>query len=301
MHSAEAQGAPGVVGSLSFAAMSAAVVVDRSPRGTRVTGKDDAMSDFRPETLAAISAVRDALELAANGTGDVHAKLGRDVVTDTDVAVEDQLRHAIARDVAMPVIGEERGGDVPSDGSYWLVDPICGTRNFASGIPLFAVNAAMVEGGQVAVAVVGDGSGGDVLVAERGKGAWRLRGDATEPLSTSRASMVVDFGAFPAAGPARAVAAESVAAAIRADRWDIRSFATTLGLAYLAAGMLAGYVLFRSPGAVHIAAGSLLVTEAGGYLTDAAGIAWTPDARTLVGGADQDVHRELLALVSGDA
>lgn len=255
------------------------------------------MTAFRAETMVAISAVREALELAAKGTGNIHAKLGRDVVTDTDVAVEDRLRGAIARAVGMPVIGEERGGTVPADGSYWLVDPICGTRNFASGIPLFAVNAAMVDRTEVAVSVVGDGSTGDVLVAELGRGAWRLHGDRPERLSTSGASMVVDFGAFPAAGPAREVAGRTVAAAIRADRWDVRSFATTLGLAYLAAGKLAGYVLFQSPGAVHTAAGALLVTEAGGHLTDAAGMAWTPGARTLVCGSDQDVHRALLELV----
>ncbi len=269
--------------------------------GTRLGDKDGVMTDLRSETLAAISLVRDALELAARGTGGVHAKLGRDVVTDTDVAVEDQLRRAIARDIAMPVVGEERGGEVPVDASYWLVDPICGTRNFASGIPLYAVNTAMVEAGRVAVSVVGDGSNGDVLVAELGKGAWRVRGGDAEPLSTSRSSMVVDFGAWPAAGPARDAAAHTVAAAIRADRWDIRSFATTLGLAYVAAGRLAGYVSFKSPGAVHSAAGLLLVTEAGGHVTDAAGMPWTLDTRTLVCGADPAVHRELLALVAGGA
>jgi myo-inositol-1(or 4)-monophosphatase len=86
--------------------------------------------------------------------------------------------------LAWPVIGEERGGQVPDDTPNWLVDPICGTRNFVSGIPLFAINAALVEDGQVAVSVVGDGSSGDVLVAEAGNGAWHVRQGGSAPSLT---------------------------------------------------------------------------------------------------------------------
>ena len=47
-----------------------------------------------------------------------------------------------------PVVGEEHGGERPRDGrGHWIVDPICGTRNYASGLPLWCVNLAFVEGG----------------------------------------------------------------------------------------------------------------------------------------------------------
>jgi len=96
------------------------------------------MTDLRIETSTAIAAVRESLDIAKRGTGRVHAKIGRDVVTDTDIAVEDHLRDSLSAGLEWPVIGEERGGQVPDDGTpYWLVDPICGTRNFASGIPLY--------------------------------------------------------------------------------------------------------------------------------------------------------------------
>jgi myo-inositol-1(or 4)-monophosphatase len=258
------------------------------------------MAGFRSETTAAISAVREALRLAALGTGEVHAKVGRDVVTDTDVAVEDRLRQLLGGASAWPVVGEERGGDVPDATPYWLVDPICGTRNFASGIPLFAVNVAMVEGGRVAVSVVGDGPTGDVLVAEVGGGAWRVREDGPEPLATSTSSLIVDLGAWPKEAPAREHAARHVAEAIRSDRWDVRCFSTTLSLAYVAAGQIAGCALFATPGLVHVAAGSLLVAEAGGPVTDAAGDPWTLDASSLVCAADEHFHEELLRLVRGD-
>ena len=258
------------------------------------------MTGFRSETTAAISAVREVLHLAALGTGEVHAKVGRDVVTDTDVAVEDRLRQLLAGASPWPVVGEERGGDVPDATPYWLVDPICGTRNFASGIPLFAVNVAMVEDRRVAVSVVGDGSNGDVLVAEAGRGAWRALEDGREPLAASTSSLIVDLGAWSKAPAAREQAARGVAEAIRSDRWDVRCFSTTLSLAYVATGQIAGCALFATPGLVHVAAGSLLVAEAGGRVTDAAGEPWTLDASSLVCAADEHLHEELWKLVRGD-
>jgi fructose-1,6-bisphosphatase/inositol monophosphatase family enzyme len=180
------------------------------------------MIDLRAESVAAVTAIQEALDMARLGTGGVHTKVGRDVVTDTDVAVEDHLRRSLTSAFGWPVIGEERGGTVPVDTPYWLVDPICGTRNFASAIPLYAVNAAMVENGRVTIAVVGDGSSGDVLVAEAGNGAWRLGQRGPVGLSTTPASLIIDFGANPKAGPDRDRAARVVAEAIRRDRWDVR-------------------------------------------------------------------------------
>src|SRR5713101_7842442 len=127
--------------------------------------------EFRPETLVAIDAVKRALTIARRGVGaeDITAKGGRDLVTVTDVAVEDAVRGIVADALSFSVIGEERGGEASADGSpYWLVDPICGTRNFASGIPLYCVNLALVEAHEITVAVVGDPSTGGIDVAERG-------------------------------------------------------------------------------------------------------------------------------------
>jgi myo-inositol-1(or 4)-monophosphatase len=92
---------------------------------------------FRRETTVAIDAVERALDLTRRGVGadEPTMKAARDVVTATDVAIEDAIRRAFGETLGHSVLGEERGGDVGiDDSSYWLVDPICGTRNFASGI-----------------------------------------------------------------------------------------------------------------------------------------------------------------------
>src|SRR5215467_6082147 len=135
---------------------------------------DDNPIALQPTTLAAIDAVQRGLRLACDsaGSAEVHPKAGRDVVTDADVAAEVVIRQVLAERTELPVVGEEHGGQVPADGSaYWLVDPICGTRNYASGVPMWSVNVAMTEGGAVTAAVVGDASRLQVHVAERGRGA----------------------------------------------------------------------------------------------------------------------------------
>ncbi len=254
-------------------------------------------SSLRPEALAAVDVVGEALRRAAAGPGAVYAKHGRDVVTDTDVDVEDHVREVLSRRFGWPVTGEERGGAIPDDGPCWLVDPICGTRNYASGIPLYAVNVALVEGGDVSLAVVGDGSTGMIAVAERDRGAWSVL-PHRKRLRSDDASATVDLGAWPRSPATRAHAGRRAAALIEADLWDVRSFSTTLSLAYVAAGRLAGCVLFRTPGVVHTAAGALLVAEAGGTVTDIEGRGWTLASGSLLCAATPELHRQLLRLMA---
>jgi myo-inositol-1(or 4)-monophosphatase len=253
---------------------------------------------FRPETAVAIEAVKRALAIARRGVGaeEVTAKGGRDLVTGTDVAVEDALRGILGEALGFSVIGEEGGGEASTEGSpYWLVDPICGTRNFASGIPLYCVNVALVERDEITVAVVGDPSTGGIDVAERGRGAWRLRDSARQRLTTREDSHTVVIEDGKSKGSRRERAARFAAAAIRADRWDFRSLGTTLSSPYVAAGRIAAYVVFLVS-ALHAGAGSLLITEAGGAVSDIDGRPWTIDSDSLVGSANSPLHEELLDL-----
>jgi myo-inositol-1(or 4)-monophosphatase len=249
---------------------------------------------FREETLAGVAAVDQGLALAATGLGSdvVSTKGPRDVVTAADIAIEAALRAALGD---IPVVGEEGGGTTGD--VYWLVDPICGTRNFASGIPLYAVNVALVESGEVTVGVGGVPSTGEVHVAERGGGSWARRGGEWQRLAVSAASETVvieDSHADPE--PARRErAAAAVAAAIRAFRWDLRALSTTLALPYVAAGRVAAYVLFWTS-ALHVAAGAVLAEEAGAVVTDIDGQRWTIESDSLVASATPELHAELLAL-----
>ena len=253
---------------------------------------------FRPETLVAVDAVERALELVRRRVGaeDVTSKSARDVVTATDVVVEDAVRGIVRKALGFSVMGEERGGWVSADGSpYWLLDPICGTRNFASDIPLCCVNLALVEGDRITAAVVGDPSTGEIHLAERGRGAWTLNGDARRRLTTSDKSGTIVIEDGKSKGTRREHAAQFTAGAIRADRWDFRSLGTTLALPYVAAGRIAAYVVF-CVSAIHAGAGNLLVAEAGGRLSDIDGQPWTIHSDSVVASATSDLHGELLEL-----
>ncbi|MGH9018154.1 MAG: inositol monophosphatase family protein, partial [Acidimicrobiales bacterium] len=212
-------------------------------------------------------------------------------------AIEEEIRAAVEDRLGFPVVGEEQGGRAKPGESYWLVDPICGTRNFASGIRLFCVNMALVEGGQITIAVVGNGSTGDVHVSERGHGAWTVRSEGPERMRAGMDSRIVNLGSVADVSETeREQAARAAAASIRADRWDIRSLGTTLTLAYVAEGRIAASIHFWSP-ALHCGAGALLASESGAVVTDFHGDPWTLDSGTLLAAASTEFHGEIVELL----
>jgi myo-inositol-1(or 4)-monophosphatase len=239
------------------------------------------LRSLRPEAAVAAAVVREALALAVAGRGEVTVKSGRDVVTEADVGVEDLVRGRLEAATGVLVVGEERGGDARG-ADHWLVDPICGTRNFASGVPLWCVNLALLERGEVTLAAVGDPSTGDVIVAERGRGAYVVGGGRAQVDASSRVVVIEDGKSD---GRRRQLAADCFAALIRRDEWDTRKYSSTLALAYVATGRIAGCALFVAT-AVHSAAGSLVAREAGATVTDIFGAPWHPGCDSIVATAD---------------
>jgi myo-inositol-1(or 4)-monophosphatase len=264
---------------------------------------DPAIEDIRTATRVAVQVVRRGLELARGGVGaeKITSKGERDLVTETDIAVEDEIRRIVEDASIHPVVGEERGGDAPTDGAaYWLLDPICGTRNFASGIPLYCVNLALVEADQITVAVIGDASNDEVQFAERGRGAWAISHGGRRRLATSALSQTIVVESGHAIGTRRDQAARFAYDAIRADRWEIRNLSSTLSSSYVSAGRVAAYALF-SASALHAGAGTLLVTEAGGSISDIVGAPWTLRSDSLLASANPALQRELVELVRATA
>ena len=255
---------------------------------------------MKAETAQAIDAVRQTLPIARRrvGAARVFAKANRDLSTGTDLAIEATIRHVLSGATGLPVVGEEFGGLAPTDGSlYWLVDPVCGSRNLASGIGSTAINVALIEQNEVALAVVGDPARNEINFAEVGGGAWVRHGKSNRPLHVSDASGVLVLEDSRAVGRHREYAARIIADVVRADRWDLRSLGSTISLAYVASGRIAAYILWWTS-AVHAAAGSLLVREAGGRVTDVDGQPWTLDSESTLA-AGPALHDELLRVVEG--
>ena len=249
--------------------------------------------------LAAVDAAREVLA-ADTGTRQITSKGGRDLVTEHDVAVEDAIRRVLRqRYPSYAVVGEERGGAPAAGYPYWLVDPICGTRAFASGVPLFCTNIALVEADQVVLAAVAETADGPVDVAERAGGAWRCDSGGWTALQVSGAGTVLCVDANGTrVGPWTPQAGRFTALALLSDRWSVWMLPTSLSYAYLAAGRIAGLVHFgvQSP-PVHTAAGCLLAGEAGAVVTDIDGAPWTLRSDGFAIAASAALHRDLLDLI----
>ena len=200
----------------------------------------------------------------------VERKARHDYVSDVDRACEQIIREHILRlhrDHA--ILGEETGQS--GDGDYlWIIDPLDGTSNYLRGIPHFAVSIALQIKGRIEHGVVYDPIRDEMFTASRGEGAFlnsqRIRVSGRRELATA-----VIATAFPFRTRRLMPAYQAMFDAVFDKVEDIRRAGTaSLDLAYVACGRLDGYFeLNLKPW--DIAAGALLVQEAGGVVMDIAG------------------------------
>lgn len=258
------------------------------------------LSQLRPEAASAVAAMDAAIRVigARTDADTVVGKSGSDFATGTDIRSQSAIREILsARHPGHAFVGEESGADtIPSEGSYWLVDPICGTRNFAFGIPLYSVNIALIEGGEVTIGAVGDGANGTIWLAQAGRGAWRVAGAALEPIATNARSNMIVIDPGKPGGPGAQLAASVLAAAVRLTSRELRVIGAALDLAFLAEGRIAAVWHFSRSSPLHFAAGVLLAREAGAVVTDERAETWRPGSEGLVAAATASLHAELLGL-----
>jgi myo-inositol-1(or 4)-monophosphatase len=220
-----------------------------------------------------------------------------DFVSAADLKAERTLKAELGR--ARPGYGmlfEEGGASEGSDKHHrWIVDPLDGTTNFLHGIPHFAISIGLERDGEIVAAVVYEPTRDELYWADKGSGAYlndrRLRVSARRQLSEA----VIGCGMpFRDRGDQPAYLA-SLAAVIPATTGVRRFGAAALDLAYVAAGRLDGFWEFGlSPW--DIAAGMLLVREAGGYVSDLAGGHQMMETGDILA-ANDHLHLPLAALI----
>ncbi len=162
----------------------------------------------------------------------------------------------------------EEGGSIESESPYrWIIDPLDGTKNYLSGIPVFAVSIAMEYEGKLVLGIIYDPVHNEMFRAEQGKGAWlnnvRLQVSAKSGLQESLIATGFPFKAKQFL-PQYLKSFEEIFTRCIGIR---RAGAAAIDLAWLAAGRFDGFwELGLQPW--DVAAGAVLIREAGGKISD---------------------------------
>ena len=205
------------------------------------------------------------LQVSVKGPGDF--------VTIADKKAEKTIFEELSK--ARPGYGfvlEEGGVVEGADKSHvWHVDPLDGTTNFLHGLPIFAVSIGLEREGQMVAGVVYNPANDDIFIAEKGQGAWynnrRIRVAARRDMSEG----LIATGIPPLGAAAIHPRFKAELSAIMTRAGGVRRLGSAaLDLAFVAAGRFDGF-WERGLKSWDMAAGLVLVREAGGYVTDASG------------------------------
>lgn len=232
---------------------------------------------------------------------DVELKGRNDVVSRADRESEALVREILLGAFPGDLFVGEEGGVVGADAEApaWVVDPLDGTANFVRGFPHWAVSIGRTAGGrdgELVLGVVWDPVKKDLFVAEKGAGAFRNGTRVRVPCRPGLAGSTLATG-FPFRIHERIDTYLRIFRAVFLEVQSIRrAGSAALDLAYVSAGIFDGFFeLGLSPW--DSAGGAVLVTEAGGVVTDFdGGGAWRRRGNILAAG--QGVHEALAALVA---
>ncbi|MBV8657865.1 MAG: inositol monophosphatase [Burkholderiales bacterium] len=260
---------------------------------------------MHPMLNTAIKAARRAASVIQRASNNldllrVERKEHNSFVTEVDRAAEAAIVDTLLEAYPKHAILAEEGG-AKGDSEYtWIIDPLDGTTNYLHGFPQYCISIALQHRGQISQAVVYDPNRNDLFTASRGAGAFlndrRIRVSKTRELSDSLVCTgfpYSDFGKLDTyLGMLKDVLQKT--AGVR------RPGAAALDLAYVACGRFDGFwELGLAPW--DIAAGSLLVLEAGGLITDLHGEADFLESGNVVAGTPKVFAQLLQTLQNASA
>jgi myo-inositol-1(or 4)-monophosphatase len=235
----------------------------------------------------------------------------KDVVTEADYASQDAIQAIVLR--AFPdhrFLGEESRAAAPrlesdidrppateEESPYcWVVDPLDGTSNYVHGIPSYAVSVALAKDWEVLVGTVFNPTNGECFTAARGGGAFR-NGARIQPSPQTRLGAALIAVSFAAHVPRDSIEVRQFVEMLHACNGVRRMGSAALNLCYVACGRFDGYYS-TTVKPWDVAAGVLLLTEAGGCLSGFGGRPFRLEEPRLVCAATSALHAELLEVLA---
>jgi histidinol-phosphatase len=233
----------------------------------------------------------------------IETKPDRTFVTQADTAIERAIRTRIT--ASYPdhgIVGEEYGNEAGTGSIRWYIDPIDGTHNFMRGVPLFGTLLAVEEDGEIVAGVMSAPAIGERWYARRGGGTWAIgsvgpTAGERRRIGVSRVAEIADAQLLYASPLEIEASGEAPGfdALIR-TAWRDRGFGDFWGYALVAEGA-AEAMIEVGPKSWDLAAPSVVVEEAGGWMTDLHG------ARTIHGGTalatNGILHDEIVLRLAG--
>jgi myo-inositol-1(or 4)-monophosphatase len=264
---------------------------------------DDSAALFEAMTRAAKAAGAGLMrDRARAGSLDIRRKSGADFFSEADLNAEATVRQTLAE--AAPdfgFLGEEGGLTAGRDpDSTWIVDPLDGTTNFLRGMPTFAVNIALEQRGEIVAAVTYVPAMNELFHARKGRGAFLNDAPIRVAEDSEIADSVLSVGIPFAGKPKHDWFLREMQRLMPKVAGIRRLGAGAVDSAWVAAGRFDAY-WEQSVSPWDMAAGALLITEAGGVVCDTAGRPLNIRGGTFLGCAPK-LHAALVeALAPGDA
>jgi len=225
-------------------------------------------------------------------------KKGNDFATEVDLAIERQVVAALEEATGIGVHGEEFGGAAVDSPWVWVLDPIDGTFNYAAGSPMAAILLGLLHDGDPVAGLTWLPFTDQRYTAVAG--GPLLKNGVPQPMlaHTAVSEALIGVGTFNADSRGRFPGRYRLAVLENLSRVSSRlrmHGSTGMDLAFVADGILGGAVSFGGQVWDH-AAGVALVRAAGGFVTDVAGDAWSPESRSVLAGPP-GAYREILDIL----
>ena len=249
----------------------------------------------------AIEIARDAGHLLLEKFGritTVTKKGDINLVTEADIASEALIIERIkSHHPRHAILAEEAGNAVVVDGVAewkWIIDPLDGTTNYAHGYPCFAVTIALERNGEIVVGVTFDPTRNELFAAEKGNGAT-LNGKLIRVSATERLSESLIVTGFPYDFKRKDDFARHLTAFLMQSRGVRRDGSASIDMAYVACGRFDGF-WEEGLNPWDMAAGKLLIEEAGGWITGYNGEPFSIYSPPVCA-SNGKIHNEILAIL----